>query len=362
MGAWGVYRLSLLRADLPASGPPGLVRYLLTNFEFDAKARREVVTVQLPGLEGDIRLVPLPQAPLAADKLRAIRQARPTAWLEIQPQDGHAVAAREIANNICNLLSVARGTKIAWIQEELVSTAGAPTHRFYYNHVTKPYSPFAPIHPMRLGGIDDFLVVTYETYCANRERYQLDRGTIDSILDAKLETDFLETRGAKLAVALEALKQNVLLASEPEAAHHINPDAFAACLKAISQSVRDILIENGVSPDSATSISTPKRFLGLNRRSFAHLLRRIRRKLDIRVSQADLDLFVKCRNSLLHRGEFYCTSASEAERTKCPPKATKIEEYLFLISVVDTFLLGLVGYKGRYVVRTGGSEWDERTM
>lgn len=361
-GGWVVYRVSLLHADLPASGPPGLVRHLLTNFEFDLATRREPITVRLPGVEGDVRLVPLPTDPFASHRLRALRRARPTAWLEIQPQDGQAVRAREVADDICGLLSIARGTKVAWIQEEVVSSEGAPTHRFYSNRVTKPYSPFAPIDPVRIAGTAEFLVATYQAYRKNRDRYRLDRGTIDAVLDAKIETDFLETRGAKLAVALETLKQNVLLTSEPDAAFHLRPEDFARPLEAISECARSALIDSGVKAESARGISAPERFFALNRRSFAYLLRRVCRKLDLTLSRADLDLFVRCRNSLVHRGEFYCVSASEAERAERSPKATKIDEYFFLISVVDAFLLRLVDYRGPYLVRTGGAEWEERTL
>lgn len=361
-GGWAVYRLSLLHADLPASGPPGLVRHLLTNFEFDISGRHEAVTFQLPGVQGDVRLVPAPGDPMAPNRLRALRAARPTAWLEIEPQDGHAVRARAIADNICYLLSIARGTKVAWIQEEVVSADGVPTHRFYSNRITKPYSPYAPLDPVRIGGTLEFLAATYSAYCDRCERYRLAHGTIDSVLDAKVETDFLETRGAKLAVALEVLKQNVLLASEPDKAFHVNPEVFAVTLDDIAEAARSVLMKHGVTREAATRMSASQRFFSLNRRSFSYLLRQVCRRIELNLERRDLDLFVRCRNSLVHRGEFYCATASEEERDQVPPKATKFEEYLFLISVVDAFLLRLVDYTGPYLVRIGGSEWAKRTV
>jgi hypothetical protein len=204
-GGWAVYKLGLLHADFPASGPPGLVRYLLTNFDFDRRGPQRT-DLRLSGVEGVVRLVRDHRDPHVAERLRVLRSPRPTAWLEIVPQGGQAVTTRPIANHVCYLLSVARGTKVAWIQEELLNTDGVRTHLNHSPQITKPFTPLAPIEPSRIGGIPEFLEMTYHVYVERREVYRLDHGTIDSVLDAKVQTDFLETRGAKLAVALEVFE------------------------------------------------------------------------------------------------------------------------------------------------------------
>lgn len=126
--------------------------------------------------------------------------------------------------------------------------------------------------------------------------------------------------------------------------------------------MQDVLIRNGVSCEAARAITGPMRLLSLNRRSFSNLLRRVRRQIDLELEAGDLELFISCRNSLVHRGGFYCATASREERNRVPPKATKFDEYLFLISVVDAFLLRLVGYKGPYLVQTGSSNYEERHL
>jgi hypothetical protein len=203
--------------------------------------------------------------------------------------------------------------------------------------------------------------LTYPVYVDRRDRYRLDRGTVDSVLDAKVETDFLETRGAKLAVALETLKHNVLVSATPHVEYYIPPQRFATFLTDIADQTRRVLVANGVESSDARAITSPKRFLALNRRSFSSLLRRLCKQIGLRL-RADLDLFVSCRNSLVHRGDFYCSTASPEERIDVPPKATRFHEYLFLVSVVDAFLLRLVGYNGPYLVRTGGSEWETKQL
>jgi len=349
-GAWAVFALSLLHAGFPASGPPGLVRYLLTNFEFDRRGQR--AELSLTGVQGAVRLVPDDKDEFASQRLRALRSARPTARLEIMPQFGQAVAARQIADNICNLLSIARGTKVAWIQEELLNTDSVRTHLNHANRITKPFAPSAPIEPTRIGDTAAFLEMTYGVFVERRKVFKLDRGTIDSVLDAKIQTDFLETRGAKLAVALEVLKQNVLLHLQPDMEHHIPPETFARAVSEISIAARDILIRHGVAPDAATAMTTAQRLLSLNRRSFSYLLRKTAKAIGLKLVTSELELFVRCRNSLVHRGNFYSQTATEQERTEVPPKASAIEEYFFLLSFVDAFLLRLVGYHGPYLVRT----------
>lgn len=349
----------MLHADFNTSGPPGLVRYLITNFEFDKRFGRQRTDLTLPGVEGNVRLLQDGRDPFAVERLRALRKTGPTAWLEIAPQGGNAVAARQIANDICNLLSIARGTKVAWIQEEVLDTAGDRTHLIHSNRITKPFTPLAPIDPTRIGGTPEFLETTYPVYRERRERYRLDRGTIDSVLDAKVQTDFLETRGAKLAVALESLKQNVLLHHDPTLELHIAPEIFSTAVQDMADAMRGALIQHGVLRKAAIAMTRPDRLLSLNRRSFSYLLRKTAKEIGLKLAPTDLNLFVRCRNSLVHRGEFYTASATPAEREDVPPKATKVEEYFFLLSMVDAFLLRLVGYSGSYLVRTLGPERGE---
>src|SRR5680860_918471 len=277
-GWWAVYCLGMLQADFFLQGQPALIRYLLTNFEFDVRCAGEPMSLVLSGVEGPVRLVPTQDYASARNRLRALRSPRPTAWLEMPAQGGASGSARRIADDICGLLSIARGTKVAWIQEEEVSTEGIRTHLIHANRITKPFAPHAPIDPRLIGGTSDFLEACYPTFVEKRDHYKLDRGTIDSVLDAKVETDFLETRGAKLAIALETLKHNVLVA----------------------ESMQEVLIRNGVSGEAAKAITASLRLRSLNRRSFSNLLRRICKQIDLELESAELDLFIRCRNSLVH--------------------------------------------------------------
>jgi hypothetical protein len=315
--------------------------------------------LHLSGVEGVVRLLRDERDPHVFDRLRVLHSPRPTAWLEIVPQGGQAVTTRPIANHVCYLLSVARGTKVAWIQEELLNTDGVCTHLNHSPQITKPFTPLAPIEPSRVGGIPEFLEMTYHVYVERRERYRLDHGTIDSVLDAKVQTDFLETRGAKLAVALEELKQNVLLHSAPDEGYHVDPDTFSGMVDEIATGVHDVLVRHGVTEETATIMANPDRLLSVNRRSFSHLIRDTAKRIDLKLSSKDRNRFVLCRNSLVHLGAFHCVSSVSPDRRAEVTTEAKVEEYYFLLSVVDAFLLRLVGYLGPYFVRRLGGNGGE---
>ena len=361
-GWWAVYRLGMLEADFAPGTSSMFIRYLLTNFEADVGCKGKACPLVLPGVDGSIRLVPVERASSVIDQLRALRIAKPTTWLEMPLQPAGNSGTRQIADDVCYLLSIARGTKVSWIAEEEVGREGTRTRLVCANRITKPFAPHAPIDPRLVGGTSDFLEACYPTFVEKRDHYKLDRGTIDSVLDAKGETDFLETRGAKLAVALETLKNNVLAAGDSNKEYLASPHVFDQCVDRIAGPLVEALVDGGVGRRMAKAIVARPRLRGLNRRSFSDLLGGICKQIDLRLDAGDLKLFTYCRNSLVHRGGFYCSTALEEEHARVTPKPTKFAEYLFMISVVDAFLLRLVGYRGPYLVHAEGSKFEIRDL
>ena len=118
---------------------------------------------------------------------------------------------QSIIDNLCYLMSVARGIKINWIyykiynNEKLLIIA-------HQNRITKEFSSShaAIIDRHDKCNVKNFLENTYGTYILREKQYQLDEGTIDAYLDAKATGDYLEMRGAKLSVAMEKLKSAYL--------------------------------------------------------------------------------------------------------------------------------------------------------
>jgi hypothetical protein len=83
--------------------------------------------------------------------------------------------------------------------------------------------------------------------------------------------------------------------------------------------------------------------------TFKSLIENLCNFLNLSVSKQEIDLFVECRNCLIHEGEFYCKTATPKQRKRCKPLNTQTEEYLFLVNFLDRVFLKLLGYSGPYI-------------
>jgi hypothetical protein len=113
----------------------------------------------------------------------------------------------QAVSDLCLVLSVMRGTKVQWIyrqdwhERQVIKTI----HRA---GLTKAYSPLAPLGYEYESASDcERFVKVGVAALSTSPILQADRTVIDAYLDAKVEHDFLETRAAKVALALEKLKQ-----------------------------------------------------------------------------------------------------------------------------------------------------------
>ena len=97
------------------------------------------------------------------------------------------------------------------------------------------------------------------------------------------------------------------------------------------------------------SLSASSKLKGLNRRSFAHIVRKLCKGIGLSHTEGELQLVIASRNALIHQGRFYCAVATAAERRECEPLASKFEEYLHLLHFVDRLYLKLFGYVGKYI-------------
>lgn len=252
----------------------------------------------------------------------------------------------EAVSDLCYLLSVARGTIIQWIYRDEYDDAGSCVARTHASTVTKPYCPLAVIDPESASDTKRFLEQTYPVYISKRDDYRLIRGTIDAYLDAKAENDYLETRAVKLAVAMEMLK-NVFVAQPSAAAKEfiVEEKDFESVVGPISEAMERVLEENGINDKSdRRALSNKPKIRGLNRRSFRYCLVKLCETLELNVSAQDLDLFVKCRNELIHKGRFHCSLVTNKTEDK-------VKEFGFLVTFMDRLFLKLLGYNGPCINR-----------
>jgi hypothetical protein len=312
-GLWSAFHLTEM-SILMTDSPPERLRFGVTNFEFLGTERvicsdnsyQHTLPLNLQGKSGStaISISTLNNYDRKIKRLKTLKSIDVTCEVVIDiPANGEIEQVTEMLDNLCFILSVARGTKIQWVYCDSYDRSGKLISRKHYSRITKPYCPLQIIHPISSGGREtkSFIEQAYKAYLGKRESYNLSKGTIDAYLDAKAEADYLEMRGVKFAVSMEILKK-------------------VFC--------KSINIKGG---------------------SFKSLIENLCNSINLNVSKQEIDLFVKSRNSLIHEGEFYCITATPGQRKKCKPLSTKTEEYLFLVNFLDKVFLKILGYNGPYI-------------
>jgi len=248
----------------------------------------------------------------------------------------------EVVDNLCYLLSVAKGTKIEWLYRDIYDDQGACTERMHGSRIVKAYCPLSLIDEDRI--LQDFLEKTYIPYVTNRERYALNQRTIDTYLDAKAESDYLQIRGIKLAVAMEVLKDVFLNLSETPVAEFVtNSNRFKKIISELKDTIRAILHSNNLDISSET---LSEKLPDINRRTFRQILADICKRIDLQLTEEDTQRFIQSRNSLVHTGHY-----KSEEKTRGEDTQPLFQEFCFLMSVLDKIFLRLLEYHGQFIDR-----------
>jgi len=313
-GVWGAFHLNEMLVQTSVCNQPHYLHFGITNFEFLGTERIcqsdnyfchfLPLNLQSRGGSTKLSIKPLDQYDKIMQRVQTLKGIDVSCEVIVEiPTDGSITEVTEVVNDLCYILSVARGTKIQWVYCDQKDRTGKPIWRKHCSRITKPYCPLKIIHPVASGGRETkgFIEQVYSVYVENRESYKLNNGTIDAYLDAKAEADYLEMRGVKFAVSMEILK------------------------KVFCKSMN---IKGG---------------------SFKSLIENLCNSINLNVSKHEIDLFVKSRNSLIHGGEFFCIVATPKQREKFKVPSAHTEEYLFLVNFLDRVFLKLLGYNGPYI-------------
>lgn len=233
-------------------------------------------------------------------------------------------------DDLCYLLSVARGTKIQWIYIDRRAVDNCVISRQHLNRSTKRYNSSKLIPA---SGIDEFIKCTYPIYKEKRIALRLDKGLIDAYLDAQSQEDYIETRAVKLAVTIEMLKATLLELPEFELNEYIMDNDYFKYQ--IAPKLCDKL-QGDLEFDCLNNINC------INRVSFRRILKNIC-KFVCPMLKKDINKFVDSRNSLVHNARFYCQMLNP----KCD-NSEKVDEYFFLINFINILFLRILGYNGDY--------------
>jgi hypothetical protein len=345
---WGEYVICFHASRVLVSHPeragrPCAVRFALTNLDL---LPPNPVRLDLEGLgERRITIEPMADYEVAKERLRLLRSPQVTCTLTIPLQgEDDLEQAERCANDVCLLLSLAQGSKVSWLcRDVLVEDQEALQSRLLGSRVTGQWSSFRLVHR----DLPEFLRKTYPQYLRRRESFKLNKGGIDAYVDARHGDQYLETQGAKLALALELPNTTVCAAAGIESS--VLPESqFKEVKKRIKAAMEQALPGDGLKLSRQV---LSNKVGDLNRRPFRRRLEEVLPLAGSDLSCKEVRLFVKSRNSLVHLADYRCKTAAASDRKRWP-FSERIDEYRFMMHFMDRLLLKVVGYSGPYLDAT----------
>jgi hypothetical protein len=229
---------------------------------------------------------------------------------------------------LCKLLSLARGTKINWIYYDCYDSHGERILSSHNNNVVWRYAGLPLIDLHNPNDTVSFINQSFSAYLSRRDDLDI---AIETYLDAKRETGYLEIRALRAVVVLEFLKSRY--AARKGVDFILQDSQF----KKIRHAVKSILAEQFKAMSlSEHALNEMEAKVGeLNRRSFRTILETMFAELGIGITKDELDRFIKIRNSLVHKASFVTKEYWQ--------------EYAFLIGTLDRIFLKMLNYNGTFL-------------
>lgn len=239
----------------------------------------------------------------------------------------------QIVDNVCSLLSLAKGTKINWISYTIENNNGEVLEKYCSNRVTKSYSILRLIGYENPSDLKEYLESTYASYVNKINDWKFNI-IIEEFVDAAKEGDYLEFRGLKLAANMEFILGKYKSLNNCE--FYIPEDEFneKKIKKALNCKLSDILTIKQIG-------SLTKGTKGLNRRTFKESLIKLYEDLKFILSKEEkekIKSFIELRNNLVHRSDFQPFKEPNSRINYC-----------FMLAFVSKIILGRLGYVGDYI-------------
>jgi len=268
---------------------------------------------------------------------------------------------KDMVNDLCDLMSIACGTRIQWIYCYGYNTEEKIVSRNHRSSITRPYQPMQLIRNHHIW-LKNFLEDSYAVFTEKQNLLKQNRYIIDKYLEAKAENDLLEQRGIKLAGVIETLNELSIRLNIPTEETIIRKDCFEAKKSAIKNALTEA-IEKSVNKQYAEESEESRRKIiqenkkemfakihDINRISFKQILRAFCAHINLQVSESDLQTIVASRNKLIHEGRFICQTYEDKSKLvqKYPNFKDPWSEYSYSMNFVDKCFLKLLRYKGYY--------------
>lgn len=322
------------------------VHFGITNFEFTGnKCKGKILTLQLKG-SARISILKLEAYDKIMKRIKKFSSIDVTCEAILNMYEEKFENVIEIIEDLLYTMSIIRGTKIQWIYYEIYDNKENCILRVHSSRVTKAYSMYKLIDPKDTSSTKVFLENAKPVFDEKKELVKPMRELIDSYLDSLISGIYLETKGAKIGITMEMLKQifiNMTKKDEMGEEKILTNREFKELRKSIQE-----CIESKVEEKEKIDLIC-ENITALNRKPFKTLISDFCREINYEISEDQIQLFIKCRNKLVHTGNFYCRFATSKDKEKYPQLKDEVSEYRFLVDFINKLILKLYGYKGFYL-------------
>jgi hypothetical protein len=239
-----------------------------------------------------------------------------------------------ITNNICMLLTLARGCRVSWLYYDFATSDGSIHESFHGSAITKPFTSLPLIPANSAIDTKHFIEETYGNLLKVQDFWNL-RNAIDAYTDAKVEGDFLEARALKLAILMEHLKSQYLTKKDKEYILH-PPAAFDSSVKKLIKIVHEILLLKFPDHDRSKLEMMANHVRGLNWFPFGRALSEICNCIGMPTNKSERRKFIDIRNELVHHFRFH------------PNYGTSWNQFAYLMTFLGKIFLAILKYNGDY--------------
>jgi len=321
--------------------------FTLVNFEFLGTERYEEHLQLRWTLEGhEVLIRPVEDYQEAVRGIKATRGIDVTAIATISllnPDDTDRPV--QLVDDLCLLLSLARGCRVQWLFWDALSNTEQVIESRHRDAITKPYSPLLLIPVVPPGDTQHLIERCFEPLHRKRGGWELQKA-IEAYTDAKLEQDYLEFRGLKMAVLMDFVRGCYMNLTGKQLI--LDKQVFEDQLEALKGRLKDVLRD--IFPDASDQQIEIMvgHVQGMNWYPFRRSLREMFAHLDLAVSRDELQRFVNVRNKLVHEARF--------------ASADGWPDYVMMMTLIGRTLLAVLEYDGHYYNWTKPAGWVSADM
>ena len=247
-------------------------------------------------------------------------------------------------DDLCGVLTFARGTLISHLYYQIHSSKNEIMYSEHYPFVTRPFRGGMPIigtmPPQRT---KDFVESTFSQFC-NLASSEYDLGSLVHSWVYVRSDSFLESRGLTLIAIVEFLINRC--ADFHDNQNYISADMFESRRDELDKRIRVIIADLFSELDRDQINSMVAKTKGFNRRSFTNKLRRFCRIFKVPVQDDEIISFAESRNLLVHEMRFQYSDMIE-----------RSTEFFDMVHLLDRMILRMIDYTGCYH-KAGESSWD----